>query len=99
MRAYVFTDKALAGQAGRFVWLEIDTEKAKNPAIRKRLNIPALPSFFVVDPTDERVALRWTGGATVAQMIGILDDGVAAVAAKASGAPATPPRAGPDAAC
>src|SRR5687767_6303047 len=59
MRAFVFTDPALAGQASRFVWLEIDTEKAKNAAVRKRLAVSALPTFFVLDPRDERVALRW----------------------------------------
>ena len=79
MRAFVFTDSALVGQAGRFVWLEIDTEKAHNAVVRKRLNIPALPSFFVLDPADGRVALRWTGGATVAQLTKILDDGAEAV--------------------
>src|SRR5262245_1560487 len=88
MRAFVFTDSALVGQAGRFVWLELDTEKARNAAVRKRLNIPALPSFFVLDPADGRVALRWTGGATVPQLQKILDDGAKAVAAKGSRDPA-----------
>ncbi len=88
----MFTDPALASQAGRFVWLEIDTEKAKNAPVRKRLNIPALPSFFILDPKDERVALRWTGGATVPALIRILDDGRAAVAmgSVASGHAASP---------
>ena len=80
MRAFVFTDKSLASQAGRFVWLEIDTEKAQNAPLKKKFPIPALPSFFVVDPDSERVALRWVGGATVAQLDKILNDGRAAVA-------------------
>jgi hypothetical protein len=81
MRAYVFTDASLASQAGRFVWLEIDTERPANAALRKKLQIAALPSFFVLDPTDERVALRWVGGATAPHLSRILDDGRAAVAA------------------
>jgi tetratricopeptide (TPR) repeat protein len=81
MRAFVFSDKSLSRQAGRFVWLEIDTEKAQNAPLRKKFPMPALPSFFVVDPDSERVALRWVGGATVAQLDKILDDGRAAVAA------------------
>ena len=89
MRAYVFTDRALASQAGRFVWLELDTEDPRNAAIRKRLDIPALPTFFIVDPADERVALRWVGGATVAQLKRILDDGAMAVRE-----PGLPPREG-----
>jgi tetratricopeptide (TPR) repeat protein len=79
MRAYVFTDRALEPQAGRFVWLSLDVEKAKNAALRQRLVIPALPTYLVLDPADERVALRWTGGATVGQLEKILADGRAAV--------------------
>src|SRR5919201_1479189 len=39
MRAYVFTDPALAPHAARFVWLSLDTENAKNAAIRGKLGI------------------------------------------------------------
>ena len=80
MRANVFTDPALAKRAGQFVWLEMDTERARNAALRKRLGIQALPTFFVLDPLDEHVALRWVGGASVTQLSSILDDGRAAVA-------------------
>src|SRR5712664_3213959 len=80
MRAYVFTDRSLTRQAGQFVWLEIDTEKAKNAALKKRLGVQALPTFFILDPSDERVALRWVGGATAAQLQRILADGGATVA-------------------
>ena len=79
MRAYVWTDKALTRHAGRFVWLEIDTEKKQNAALKKQLGVPALPTYFVLDPADEKVALRWVGGFTVAQLERLLDDGVAAV--------------------
>jgi hypothetical protein len=94
MRAYVFTDPALASQAGRFVWLEIDTEKPGNAALRKQLSVAALPSYFVLDPADERVALRWVGGATAPQLARLLDDGRTAVATgvtpSGKGAPETP---------
>ena len=84
MRAFVFTDRSLTRHAGRFVWLEIDTEKQQNAALKKRLGVPALPSYFVLDPADERVALRWVGGFTVAQLDRLLDDGVAAVGGKSA---------------
>ena len=90
MRANVFTDPALAKRAGQFVWLALDTEKAKNAAVRKRLGVQALPTFFIVDPADEQVALRWVGGASVAQLAHILDDGRAAVAASAPARPGAP---------
>jgi tetratricopeptide (TPR) repeat protein len=79
MRAFVFTDRSLTRLAGRFVWLEIDTEKKQNAAVKKRLGVPALPTYFVVDPVSEQVTLRWVGGFTVAQLERLLDDGVAAV--------------------
>jgi len=93
MRATVFTDKALARHAGRFVWLEVDTEKAQNAAFRKRFPAKALPSFYVIDPESERIVLRWTGGATVKQLDKILDDGRQAVAAGSK--PAAPAKDSP----
>jgi tetratricopeptide (TPR) repeat protein len=83
MRAFVFTDKSLTRHAGRFVWLEMDTEKKQNAALKQRLGVIALPTYFVVDPADEQVALRWMGGFTVAQLDRLLDDGVAAVTGRA----------------
>jgi tetratricopeptide (TPR) repeat protein len=74
MRAFVFTDKSLARHAGRYVWLAIDTEKAKNAPFRRKFPVPALPSFFVVDPTDQTVVVRWVGGMTVPQVHAMLDD-------------------------
>jgi hypothetical protein len=67
MRATVFTNEALARHAGRFVWLALDTEKAKNAWMRKKYPVPALPTFFIVNPDSEKVIVRWVGGATVAQ--------------------------------
>jgi len=66
MRAFVFTDPALESRAGRFVWLEIDTEKAENSAFLEKFPVDSLPTFFVLDPRDERVARRWVGSLTVA---------------------------------
>lgn len=79
MRAYVFTDSSLARYAGQFVWLSIDIENAKNAATLRKLTIEGVPSFFVVDPATEKVAFRWLGAATVAQLPRIFDDGRRAV--------------------
>jgi tetratricopeptide (TPR) repeat protein len=83
MRAFVFTDESLARHAGQFVWLDIDTEKPRNAAFRKQYPVPALPSYFVIDPNTEHAALRWVGGATVGQLDRFLDEG--ALALKGSG--------------
>lgn len=74
MKAFVFTDEALSRQAGRFVWLEIDSEKAVNAPLRNRFAIRAFPTFFVVDPRDTSVVLRWVGAATAAQLNVMLDE-------------------------
>ncbi|HEV8268035.1 MAG TPA: tetratricopeptide repeat protein [Thermoanaerobaculia bacterium] len=85
MRATVFTDEALTRQAGRFVWLAMDTEKAANAWFRTKYTVEALPTFFVVDPETDSPALKWVGGASVAQLAKILDDGTRAVAKHGEG--------------
>ena len=79
MRAFVFTDKALAKHAGQFVWLSIDTEKAQNADFSKKYPIRAWPSLYVIDPSRERIALRWVGGATVSQLEKLFADGTKAI--------------------
>jgi tetratricopeptide (TPR) repeat protein len=78
MKAFVFTDQALTSRAGQFVWLAIDTEKAANAAVVEKYPVGAWPSFYVVDPRNETMLVRWTGGGTVEQMNSLLDAGRAA---------------------
>ncbi|MCM3875496.1 MAG: tetratricopeptide repeat protein [Thermoanaerobaculia bacterium] len=78
MRAFVFTDKALGRQAGRFVWLSINTEKRENAAVLAKYPLQAWPTLFVIDPVAEKVVLKYVGGATVTQLKRILDDGARA---------------------
>src|SRR5262245_11382454 len=77
MRAYVFTDAALASEAGRFVWLSINTDKAQNAPFKRQFPLEAMPSFFVIDPAAETVTIRWVGSMTVDQVRRMLDDGQA----------------------
>jgi len=88
MRAFVFTDKALASEAGRFVWLSIDSEKPQNAPFRKQFAVPALPTFFVIDPQANQAVLRWVGGMSVTQVRGVLDAGEANVRGDGTGADA-----------
>jgi len=78
MKAFVFTDKALESEAGRFVWLEINTEQAVNAAFRTQYKVEALPTYFIIDPRTEEVIARRVGGATVAQLLGFLNTGAQA---------------------
>lgn len=74
MRAYVFTDKSLERYAGRFVWLSVNTEDAKNAGFLAKYPIPALPTLLVLDPTGTKIVSRYVGGATVGQLKKLLDD-------------------------
>jgi tetratricopeptide (TPR) repeat protein len=68
MRAYVLTDARLAKLAGRFVRLDIDTEKPRNAPFVERFPIDAWPTLLAIDPATEQVILRWAGTATAAQV-------------------------------
>src|SRR5215831_19853966 len=85
MKAFVFTDKGLSSQAGRFVWLALDSENGKNAATLKKYPVVALPTFFVISPDSERVAMRWVGGMNIAQLTAFLGDGARACGAPAAG--------------
>ena len=91
MKAYVFTDRSLARFAPQFVWLAVDTEKPKNAAVKGRLGVSALPTFYVIDPGDESVVMRWGDGMTVAELARVLDEG----RAPSSGPCPPPPRRTP----
>jgi tetratricopeptide (TPR) repeat protein len=74
MKAFVYSDKGLERYAGRFVWLSINTEAPETASFLKRYPIPALPTLLIIDPRRDEVALRYVGGANVAQMKTMLDD-------------------------
>ncbi|HUL59939.1 MAG TPA: hypothetical protein VLU43_11715 [Anaeromyxobacteraceae bacterium] len=75
MRAYVLPDARLARLAGRFVWLDIDTEKPANAPFLRAFPIDSYPTLLVVDPRREAAVLRWTGTATAEQIERLALDG------------------------
>ena len=89
MRTFVFTDRALERQAGRFVWLSINTERDRNAEFLDKYPIEAYPTMLVIDPESEQAVLRWVGSATVPQLEKLFDDGEHAYANKGSGADAS----------
>jgi tetratricopeptide (TPR) repeat protein len=90
MRAFVFTDPALTSRAGQFVWLDLNTEDEKNAAWQEKVPVEALPTYLVVKPDDETVALRGVGAMTVAEIGTFLDN---ALAALGGGTPSSPAEA------
>jgi tetratricopeptide (TPR) repeat protein len=93
MRATVFTDPALTKQAGRFVWLSIDTENAANAAYLDRYPWKAVPTFQVLDPKTKRIAYQWIGAVDEAELVRRL--GEAESAFRSNGKSAAAP-SGPD---
>ncbi len=85
MRAYVFTDKALARHAGRFVWLEINTDLPKNALFQEKYPVENWPTLFIIDPRQEKALVRFAGSATVAQLERLFEDGERAYSGQAQG--------------
>ena len=72
-------DEALRKQAGRFVWLEVNTEQPSSAPFLALFPIESWPTLLIVDPATERAGLKWLGSVTVAQLEQLLDDGQRAV--------------------
>src|SRR3954468_19303102 len=75
MRAYVFSDASLKKQAGRFVWLSIDTEKEKNAPFLAKYPIEVWPTLMGIAAGREQAVLRWPGSVNTSQLVKLLDDG------------------------
>lgn len=69
MRAYVFTDPALAKLQDRFVWLGIDTENPVNSATLQRFPVDVWPTLLVVDAATGAPLRRWLGSATTNELL------------------------------
>jgi hypothetical protein len=82
MRAHVLVDERLARLAGRFVWLDIDTEKPRNAPFVERFPIDAWPTLLVIDPSSEAVVVRWSGTATAGEVERLARDGERAIRAE-----------------
>lgn len=76
MRASVLPDARRREQAGRFVWLSVDTEDARNAGFLARFPITSFPTFLVIDAREERATLKWLGSASADQLARLLDDAV-----------------------
>ncbi len=74
MRATVFRDAALAKQAGRFVWLSIDTEDAKNAPFLERYPFQAVPTFDVIDGKSKAIAYQWIGAVDAGELVRRFDE-------------------------
>ena len=58
-REHVLPNASLGDLADRYVFASIDTEKEINRRFVERFPMTAWPTFFVIDPSTEKV--RWVG--------------------------------------
>lgn len=85
MRATVLQDPALVKEAGRFVWLDVDTERPGSAPFLRDVPIEVWPTFLVVDSETGRPVLKWLGSATAPALVKLLQDGERAVREEADG--------------
>jgi len=74
MKEFVFTDPELAPVVGDYIWLELDMEKPENAEFQTKFPVQAFPTYFVIDPREERALIRWVGGCSVERVLTLLDE-------------------------
>jgi tetratricopeptide (TPR) repeat protein len=74
MQQYVFTDPKLEPVVDDYVWLELDMEKPENAGFREKFPVEAFPTYFILDPRDEKALIRWIGGCSVERVLTLLDE-------------------------
>ena len=72
----------LAGYAGQFVWLELNFDKAENRAFFTKYGAIATPTFYIIDPKNERVTASQTGAMSLAELKQFLERGASGVSKK-----------------
>lgn len=85
MQGYVMRDPALAALTRRVVRLEVNTELPVNAPFVEKFPIDAWPSLLVIDPAAERIAIRWVGSATVAEVQRLAREGERALSSAQAG--------------
>jgi tetratricopeptide (TPR) repeat protein len=72
----------LSRYAGQFVWLELSYDEPGNRAFMTQYGANATPTFFVIDPSDERVTAMQPGAMSLQEFTQFLERGAAGVNAK-----------------
>lgn len=82
MKETVLTDRRLRPYFGRFVLIALDTDRPESGPAVARFPPVAWPTLFVIHPAGEPILARLVGGATVEELLALLDDGEAAVSSE-----------------
>jgi thioredoxin-like negative regulator of GroEL len=79
MRSYVFNQPEAEHLRSRVIWLALDVDLAKNAEIVEKFPFDALPTFYLLDPANERALVRWSGAMSFEQLRGMIEEGEAGI--------------------
>jgi tetratricopeptide (TPR) repeat protein len=65
----------LTRYAGQFVWLELNFDKGENRAFFTKYGAISTPTFYIIDPQNERVMASQTGAMSLAELKQFLERG------------------------
>jgi tetratricopeptide (TPR) repeat protein len=74
MQHYVLNQTALRPLEQRVVFAALDTDREENAAFIERYAVSVWPTFFVIDPANERVVGYWPGSASLTEMRRFIED-------------------------
>lgn len=83
MQREVLHDAALGAYGDRVTFVALDTDRPVNAPFLERFAVEVWPTFFVLDPADDRVLAVHGGAASLSELTGVIDG---ALALRASGA-------------
>jgi tetratricopeptide (TPR) repeat protein len=76
MKRYVLTDPSLLPLAEKAVFVSLDSDRPSSAAFLERHAVKVWPTFYVLDPTADRVVGYWPGGASVGEIRALVDEAV-----------------------
>ena len=77
MKNFVLGDPSLGGLAERVVFASVDTDRPEAADFLSRHAVKAWPTFFVIDPGTDRVVGTWVGSASLREIRGVVEEGLA----------------------
>lgn len=77
MRNYVLNDPSLSPVGERVLLLALDTDRPENAAFLERYAVSVWPTFFIIEPSSEKVLGVWQGSASVREFRQFVEEGLA----------------------
>jgi thiol-disulfide isomerase/thioredoxin len=79
VRAEVLADPSIARLGERAVFVVIDSDRPESAPFLEAHAVTVWPTFFVIDPKSDRSVGFWPGGISARELVGFVDESVAAM--------------------